>query len=247
MAGEGFDFTLEVRRGGALLECAPASLSVCFEDVLFQGVLEGRLPNDGRMPEFSVAPRWKDSASSTVTGLDVSYEDTPLGSYEREVFAPQARALITELVRKKRLEQGDSVDWTLVAQPPDSGTGPRFAVRARRTPYPFREKPLPGALPGSFAIEIDAGVIERVRKQVVASGAIECAGLLVGHLHRDPERKAGALEITDAIDVAAGDGGASGAHFAFGVDSFRSARRAAEARGDGAIPEIGRASCRERV
>jgi proteasome lid subunit RPN8/RPN11 len=235
MAREPLEFFIEVRRDGVLVESAAASLAPCFEDALFRGVLEGWIPNDGRMPAFDVSPQWKDAQPPIVAGLSLLQEGASARSYGRQVFAAQAGALIAGLVDAKQLSHGESVEWEVVARPPPRAATPRFSTRVHRTPYPFQETSLPDLPRGSFDIEIGADVLDAIRQQVLSSGAVECAGLLVGHLRRDPERGAGTLEVVGAVEVSAGAGGASSHHFAFGVDSFISARRATENRTDGAI------------
>jgi proteasome lid subunit RPN8/RPN11 len=235
MAREPLEFFIEVRREGVRLESAPASLAPCFEDALFRGVLEGRIPNDGRMPTFDVSPQWKDSQPPIVAGLSLLQEGVPAKSYDRQVFAAQAGDLIAGLVDAKQLSHGQSAEWEVVARPPPRAATRCFSTRVHRKPYPFQETSLPDVPRGLLDVEIGAEVLDAIRQHVLSSGAVECAGLLVGHLRRDPQRGACKLEVVGTVEVSAGAGGASGHHFAFGVDSFISARRAAENRSDGAI------------
>jgi proteasome lid subunit RPN8/RPN11 len=230
------NFLIELRRGDAILERAPATLATCYEDALFRGILENRFPNDGSMPAFQVSPRTSDMGRGVIEELILEHGGALAGRYDRQVFASQARGLIAELLRQKRVETGEQLEWDVVARPRPAEERAPFAARVRRAPYPLEEAPLPHAETGCLAIEIQAGVLEEMRASVVAAGATECAGLLVGRLLRDPVRRAGVVEVTGVIEVAAGRGGRSGAHFAFDASSFLAARRAAESRRDGAVP-----------
>jgi hypothetical protein len=78
-------------------------------------------------------------------------------------------------------------------------------------------------------------VLEALREEVVAEGAAERAGLLVGRLLHDAERGAAMAHVTGKIDVEAGPGGASRAHFALGPESFRAGLEKARRRRDGTV------------
>jgi proteasome lid subunit RPN8/RPN11 len=90
--------------------------------------------------------------------------------------------------------------------------------------------------PQALLVEILERLLDEIRGRVVASGSVECAGLLFGKLLRDPRRGAGVLQVTQAVDVQPGRDGASAVHFAFGADSLVAARRAASRPGEAALP-----------
>jgi proteasome lid subunit RPN8/RPN11 len=232
---EPYELFIEIRRDGMSVGFAPASLGACFEDALFRGILEGTIQNDETTPAFEVWPQWASPAPPSVASLILSYGGARLGCYDRTIFAPQARSLIRELLEAKRIESRDLVVWDLVAKKREPAAPPPFSGRVRRTPLPIQETPLPDVRPRAFVVEIAETLLEDIRSQVVDSGPVECAGLLVGTLLRDPRRKAGVLEVFDKVDVAAGPGGASGVHFSFGTESFLAARRATESRNDGSV------------
>jgi proteasome lid subunit RPN8/RPN11 len=186
------------------------------------------------MPDFAVVPSLMDSEPSQLAGLTLYAGEASAGYYDAEVFYPQTRALIQQLFREGRVEAGAQLEWSIVAREPSS-SGRRFSARVRRSPYPFWPEPLPQLEPGGFAVEIEAAVLEALRKEVVAAGAIERAGLLVGRLLHDADRGAAMAHVTGKIDVEAGPGGASRAHFAIGPASFRSAIERARRRRDGTV------------
>jgi len=228
------EFIAEVRRDGSPVGSGPVSPASCFEDAFFYGVLAGRYANDGRMPDFAVVPSFEDSTPPRVAGLTLYLGEAPAGTYDSEVFVPQARALIQDLVREGRVEPGTKLEWSVAAREPSSA-GRRFSARVSRSPYPFWPEALPELEPGSLAVEIEAAVLEALRAEVVAAGAVERAALLVGRLLHDADRGAVLIRVTAKIDVEVGPGGASRAHFAFGPTSFLSARRRAQRRRDGTV------------
>jgi proteasome lid subunit RPN8/RPN11 len=216
---------IEVRRGRLLLGSAPVSLGFLREDILFDGILSGRLPNDGAAPEFVITPHWSDGDPPTIASLSLSTEGAPGATYDRTVYAPQARSLIRQLLRDGVLRDGESVEWSLVAAP----TPPRrFSVRACRSPFPLQASPLPDVPRGELRVEVEGSLLRRLRERIVRHGAVEHAGLLLGELLHDAERGAGKLRVIDTLEVHAGSSGASRLHFGFDPDSFVSAMKEAE-------------------
>ena len=234
MVAEGFDLWIEVRRGGEVLEAARANASACLEDALFRGVLGGRFANDGLVPKLDLAPEIDPEHPPAATALVLSCPEAPPVRYPRAVFALQARHLIQSLVRAKRLAPKAPVAWALVARPREAASAP--AARVTRAPFPLTPQPLPGSPAGSLGIEMEAHVLEAIQRAVVEAKAVERAGLLLGWLLHDAAREAAVLRLGAEIPVAAGEGGASEVHFAFGAASFLEARRAAAGREDGAVP-----------
>jgi len=233
--GDGrFEIVAEVRRDGHLVGSGPVTAVACLEDARFRGVVAGRFPNDGRMPEFAMTPTLTESDPPLVAGLALSEGGAPAGHYDFRVFAPQARAVIQRLVREGLVETGEELEWSVAVREPNSAP-PRFGVRREHSPYPLRPQPLSRVEPGTLGVEIAAGVLEALQAEVAAAGAVECAALLVGHLLHDEERGAALVRVTGKIDVEEGPGGSSELHFAFGTDSFRSARKRAESLNDGTV------------
>jgi hypothetical protein len=233
--GDGrIEFVAEVRRDGNLVGSGPVTAAVCLEDAQFRGVVAGRFPNDGRMPEFVVTPTLTESSPPLVEGLTLIEGGAPAGHYDFTVFAPQARAVIQRLVREGRVETGAQVEWSVVAREPSSAP-PRFGVRRAHSPYPLRPQSLFHIEPGTLGVEVAARVLEVLRAEVVKAGAVERAALLVGHLLHDEKRGAALVRVTGKIDVEEGPGGSSQLHFAFGTESFRSARKRAERVNDGTV------------
>jgi hypothetical protein len=220
-----YAFTIEIHRGGTLLGTAPASVGPCVEDACFRAVLTGALPNDGVPPPVTVTPLWEHAGPPAVAGLTVTCGGTLAGSYGRRVFAAGAVALILDLLRREVLAKGESVEWGVSAVERSARPAPRFRARLEREPYPLRAGCVRGGTPGELAVAIEPAVLERIRAAVVASPAVERAGLLTGVLVHDRERGAAALTVSGEIPLAAGRGGASGTHFALGPESFQSARQ----------------------
>jgi proteasome lid subunit RPN8/RPN11 len=150
------------------------------------------------------------------------------------VFENRAHLLIRDLVRDKTLGTEEVVEWDVeaIAVPERPA---RFRGRALRSPYPFRTERLDDVPEASLAVVVERSVLGEIRTQVLAAPAVECAGVLAGTLAHDPARGAARLTIGGYIPVAAGEGGTSRVHFAFGVNSFSAARRALETRGEAGV------------
>ena len=225
MIASPFACSVVVRRAGVVLGATPASVAPCVEDARVRGVLAGRIPNDGSLPSFTVAPVWARAGPPAVAGLTLACAGEPVGTYGLGVFVAKARALIRDLLLTKALTDQDLVDWGVIAIEQRATPAGRFRARATRTPYPFHTRCLGYGAPGTFHVTVDAPVLDAIRDIVLANPAVEVAGLLVGSLDHDPDRCAAALTVTGQVPVPAGRGGCSGSHFAFGPDSFLAMRK----------------------
>lgn len=224
-----YDFRVEILRDGTRLSAVGVTLAPCFEDVRFRAVLEGRLPNDGTVPELATEPVWDEDGPPAVAGVRVCGADHGESTYGREVFATRARAAIVELLRRHEISRDDTLAWRVVATP--RTTGPRFRTRPSRRPYPFRAGTVPDARRGTLRIVVEEELVRKIRAAVVASPGVECAGLLTGQLVHDRECEAAALVVNDHFALPPGPGGASGVHWSFGSVTFAAARRSLEASG----------------
>lgn len=234
MSASAWKLRVEVWRGQELVAEEAANLSSCSEDAIFRGVVEGRLPNTGAVPVFELAPRFRDAGRGIADGLALHSGDAPAGCYTREVFAPQARFLIAELLASGALASGDPIEWRLSARREHAtAAGPEASVV--RAPLPLQAAVLADAEARSFRVEVSGELLEAVRAKIVGAGALEYAALLVGRLLHDADRGACVLRVTGCIDLEAGEGGRSHTHFALGADSFTSGLRALRESGSQAI------------
>lgn len=224
-----YELWIEVRSRGASVSAAPAGAAACVEDALFRDILEGRLANDGSVPAFEIAP--DGARASDATGLVLRRAGAAPRRYPREVFAAQARHAIRELVAAGRLEAEAPVEWSLAARPRAAAP----AARLRREPYPLRAAELPGSAPGRLAVEAEARLLDRLQREVVAAGAIECAALLLGELLHDPARRSALLRLREHVPLPPAAGGASRLHFSLGPTSFLAGRRATREHRDGLV------------
>jgi proteasome lid subunit RPN8/RPN11 len=227
MTDDSYRFSVQVHGEGGVLASAPASIAPCVEDALFRRLLSGKTANDGSLPPFRALPLWAKAGPPNVDGIRLVAEDEAPDDYGLDVFAPAARALIAGLLARKVVQDGDRVVWRVVGAPPCEAPR-RFRGRSSRGPYPFRAAPLAHLAPGAFEVSIEAAVLDAVRRRFVDNLACERAGFLTGRLLHDGERGAAALVVGGQLEVAAGRGGSSGAHFSFDPESFRRARRAIE-------------------
>jgi proteasome lid subunit RPN8/RPN11 len=232
MGGQ-FEFRVGVRRNGALLRSASASAGPCVEHARWRAVVLGQVPNGGFGSPL-VEPVWADSGPPQVAGLRLALEGSEPLTYGIGVFEARAHLVIRDLVREKTVRTDEVVEWEVEAIGVPERPA-RFRGRAVREPYPFRTGPLDDVPEASLAVVVERSVLREIRAQVLAAPAVECAGVLAGALTHDPARRAARLTIGAHIPVAAGDGGTSRVHFAFGVNSFSAARRALEARGGAAV------------
>ena len=223
-----FTYCVEVYRDGVLLESAVASLGPCFEDALWHGILAGRFPNDGSVPRLSAVPLWASSGPPAVKGFRLETAGEAAGHYDLNAFAPRAQGVIRNLLLNKVLVDKEQVEWNVVAVAESTDDEPRFRSRLSRAPYPLQVGGLPGAQPDALSTVFEPAVLDAIRRGIVEAYPCEVAGLLVGDLVFDPARRAVELTVKDQLPVSAGAGGASGGHFSFGPESFRSARNAVD-------------------
>ncbi|MEN8185122.1 MAG: Mov34/MPN/PAD-1 family protein, partial [Myxococcota bacterium] len=150
------------------------------------------------------------------------------------VFAPQARHLIRALLAAKRLEPESPVQWRLQLTPRCQGAV--ASGRVWRNPYPLELDSLPDRPECSLSVAAEDTLLDAVQRRVVAAGATECAGMLLGRVRHDLERRAVLVSLQDEIPLAAGAGGASQVHFSFDPASWVRARLEASRREDGLVP-----------
>ncbi len=173
--GEACTFAIEVRRSdGALAGVSDASTSICIDDAWFRGVQAGRLPNGGELPALRVVPTWHDAQRPAVTGLSISLDGGPLRHYPRDVFWPQARALIQRLRGEGRVADREKLEWSVIACE-EVVEGPPDAPRTERAPFPFEPAALPHVAAGSFEICLGAELLRRLRDRIRRSGTVEGA------------------------------------------------------------------------
>jgi len=227
-----FSFRVEVRRDHIVVGETAASIAACIEDTWFRNVLSGRLPNDGTVPSFEAIPLWAEAGAPAVAGLTIRCAGAPACAYGLDVFTHTARDLIRRLLVEKRIDTRDQIEWSAsaVTQPPAAA---RFRTRARRQPFPLHPASILNAAADSVSIIIEPQVLDAIRRVAVRSGTVETAGLLVGQLLHDRQRRAAEIHVTDQVPIPAGDGGASSVHFAFGITSFHTARELVARAGEG--------------
>ncbi len=239
---------IEVRSEGVLVGSRLASVAPCQEDALFEDVLSGRVPNDGRLPTFAVAPTWSGepnppagpvapgvSASREITGVELRSGAAPPRRYGKEVFTAQARALSDTLVAQGKLASEAVMEWSLVERVDDAPAS-HFSVRVSRKPLPLSPARLPQLEAGEVAVELEPALLDRLRIEFCQAGAVERAWLLVGSVDHDSERGAAAVRGVTAVSVEIGRGGASLTHFAFEPGPFVEARERALNDFDDLIP-----------
>jgi len=221
------ELEIEIRSadGASVLGRAPASLGPIVEDATFRAVLDGRLPNDGRMPDFEIELRPADAPDGRVETVSLLRRGAAADDYAWTAFATQSQVAVEALVERRVLERDASVRWRLARANADPARRPR-RTRLCGAPYPLRSGALPGRARGAFEVAIASHVLRERRDRLLAGSGVESAALLLGSLLVDAARGAAQLLVLDALELPAGRGGASAHHFAFDPDTFARARRA---------------------
>ncbi len=233
-ASKQIEFRVGVRRrGGALLHAATGSASPCVEHARWRAALLGRTA-DGDFAPPDLAPVWAASGSPAVAGVKVALPGQEALVYDAAVFDATAYVTIRDLAKRGVLRGEDVVEWDVEASE-IAVAPPRFRARVTRAGYPFVAAILDHVAREHLAVAVPREVLRQIRAQVVANPAVECAGVLVGRLLHDAARGAAELAIDTQVPLAAGEGGTSATHFAFGANSFAAARRAIADAGGGAI------------
>jgi hypothetical protein len=169
---EAAELSIEMETGGAVVATLPVSASSCFEDALFRSVLEDRFPNDGVMPAFDVSAEWMEGGASRASALVLAAPGLPGHRYPREVFAPQVRHMIRNLVREERVASDAPMEWHLLVHP-DEGT----RAEVCRAPFPLTRASLPELAAGSLAVEVEGSLLDLIQRRVVQAGATERAAM----------------------------------------------------------------------
>jgi proteasome lid subunit RPN8/RPN11 len=237
---------IEVRREGVIVGSRLASVAPCQEDALFGSILSGSVPNDGSLPSLAIAPTWSEEPdppmgtgalqSAEITGVELRMVGSAPRRYGKQVFAAQARDLIETLILEGTLPLDAKVEWSLVEGPGDEPPPAHFAVRVSREPLPLSPARLPRTAKGEISAELDASMLDGLRREFCQAGAVERAWLLVGSVDHDPERGAAAIQAVTAVPVEMGRGGASRTHFAFEPGAFVEARERAKREFDDLVP-----------
>lgn len=236
---------LAVRKAGVLVYDQEVSPLQCSEDACFRAVIAGQLGNDGRRPQVTLTPVWLPEGEPGVAQLVVRLAgvDQDFVYAATEVFADLAATVIARLISDKTVESRAELAWRIEAvarshQPPPS----RFGVRVVHRPYPLTAGALGAQARGTMSVRIEAAVIEKGRAEVINNPEQEVAGLLVGRIVHDAGQGIAEVVAQDYIPMAAGERGASRAHFAFGPNTFAEARATLQqgrCDGEGALVSVG--------
>ena len=221
----GFDFQIEVLRGGGLVGKQPASLAACLEDALFKRIVSGRHPNDGSLPPCRWTPVWKESPPA-VRAIELQLGDGPSDRYEASVFESQATGCIANLVKRGVVEALADVEWRVTALPAPTVARSKRA-RVSRTPLPIEHGEVPQVGEGQLVAEIDRTLLSPLCDAFVVAGSVERAWLLCGEVRNDPKRAATAVRVQEAVAVETPEGGASQTHFHFEPMALVRARNSA--------------------
>lgn len=228
---EAYRYEVVLLHEGDVLDRQEASIAPAVEDAILHGVLCGDVANDGSAPPASAEPRWADSGSPHVESIDVRVGASRERSYDTNVFAQRARAMIRRLLIDGKISEDALVKWKIEARPRPKS---RFArVGGTRRPLPLTTAALPETEPGTIEVRVHEDLLLDLDRQLQATPLLEIAGLLAGRMLHDPERAACVVELAHYFRLPAGDAGSSGSHFDFGSQTFRAMRRTVDALEDG--------------
>ena len=134
-----FDLVVKNPSGGTLHREETADWAACYEDLLFQAVVTGVLPNDGLVPSGTVAPIWGEADRPRVRAFRVDLP--PLGkTYGRAIVTDRVVQVVPRLDGFE--DELDSFDaraaarrtvrwWVAAAQREADGRTDRRRVRDR--------------------------------------------------------------------------------------------------------------------
>ncbi|MEE8310722.1 MAG: hypothetical protein V3R77_00600 [Candidatus Binatia bacterium] len=228
---EAYRYEVVLLHEGDVLDRQEASVAPALEDAILHGVLCGDVANDGSVPPAIAEPRWADGGSPRVARIDVRVGAGPERSYDTDVFAQRARAMIRRLLIDGKVSEDAIVKWEIEAAPRPKS---RFArVGGTRRPLPLTMATLPETERGTIEVRVHEDLLLDLDRQVQATPLLEVAGLVAGRMLHDPARGACAVELARYFPLPAGDAGSSGSHFDFGSRTFRAMRRTVDALEDG--------------
>jgi hypothetical protein len=237
MITTGYAFRLRVfDPAGALIHSEEArEWGAAYEDLLFEAVLAGSVPNDGAQPPAVLEPL---DGEGRVRGFRLS-----LGGFTREYSVTIVGDRVNQIVAdaeagRAENESGDArgeYAWEVVARR-DAGAKSGRVVRVRREPYPLLDAPPAAsraATAGSETLAISAAVAARLRRAAAESTDLERAYLLAGWVAR---RNGGVVVAADrAYPVEAGVT-ATQTRIDFSPASFSAAVRELAREGGGRTP-----------
>jgi hypothetical protein len=233
-----YDFHLVIRDepGTVLHRAIVNDFLPCYEDLLFAGVLDGTIPNDGSQPNAWVEPV---GDVRRVAGIKMSLNGHSK-TYGVQVFANRVREVLLSKERlKDSLELEGNAFWHVEAeQRSNKQPARRLAVAVKRRPYPLLDRcvteyGIEGAGQSENALDVfvAGAVLDKLRQDAAESLDCERASFLTGQLVR--ARAGHAAVIIQGQIPAAVETTASKVHVSFSPLTFQAARKELESRRDG--------------
>jgi hypothetical protein len=166
----------------------------------------------------AIQPIWQNAIGEPyVAGFRVSVpsEDAEgiSAEFSSEYFNDSARAATAPLVEEGDVRPGEHLLYRIMAFADPDHAGPsmksRFRTETLINPLPIRQSRLSDLMgisleagpttPGDMPVLIRASVLEETVELSRKAGSLECGGILIGHLHRDPEMADVFAEITTQV------------------------------------------------
>ena len=213
-------FVIELVRPGGDVETVP--LTPDWEPALEWTRLTGLCAHDVWAPEADaerqVEPVWNaELGEPFVSGFRVHLAPRNRAAWSADFpssyFADEARAAAARLVESGALEAGDRVVYRTMAfarsEPATVAVDVRFEIADARPPLPLRRTRLDDFLASSIVrgrasaddpeVLLSQSILDEATALTADAGASETGGVLIGHLHRDPDRRRIFVEVTAQI------------------------------------------------
>ncbi len=205
---------------GALLGeyAAGVDWTPAVEWVFLQGIRQ-KLCSAALVANAIIEPLWQsEAAAGVVRGLRVQVQQADGRPFCRELpttyFASLARDASSDLIRRGALREGDHFRYTVGAYPLADAAGdasaPGLDIQEVAPPLPLRQSSLADLARGSVRYDrpdangdlpvfLPKGVLDQTARLSRRAGALETGGILIGHVHQDPDVPELFVEVTAQI------------------------------------------------
>ncbi|MDR3703755.1 MAG: hypothetical protein P4L56_29165 [Candidatus Sulfopaludibacter sp.] len=205
-----------------------------YEDMLFDAVLDGTLPNNGALPDAALDPLCQgERVSGFRLSLNGASKEYPLAILADRVGQIVSQARLTPRKEEEAAPAGDYT-WEVVAKEKDFPPRTR-GVRMKRNPYPLL--PAPPAAAAALGQGVTLALSQRLAAELARGAAeswnCERAQLLAGWVVRT---RSGAVVIADRAYPVDMGVTATLASIDFSPESFHRAVQHLNRRGEGRVP-----------
>jgi len=229
-----YALSIAIRADDREIDRFSASRVLLDEDLRFQAVVAGAIPNDGSLPEREIVPDWSEEGGPALRGFSLR-SDVFATHYDAGVFENAALRRIGQLKIKAATERTldlTNARWTWRLEAVAAKTADSRSIisgRLQRRPYPFICTRLAARADAAsdaaiLGVRLDESVRIAARRHLLDGRAVEVGALLIGSVYFDPDAKRVEVHATDYLPVEpSAKTGSSSAHFGFGIETFQTA------------------------